>query len=345
MEPIEKAVAKALAAKKRAVSDLDAERAVDGQLADQQADQLLTADNARKMPDGPVAAIQPPSKATDRATEQSQVPLNDHIEGTQKIDSEKSTISEPGRDEADRTGEDTALPLGEQPAKPPLPVNSHHEPSQSPSADSEAEVAQGTAEETSAEALRRENARRQLFPNDLRGAPSNLPADGESDSQIAADGEVGQQLKDNSAAKSGAGVIQPAPNGSLAMLDPKKLDELVSKRLEGNLDGSVERKEEPTTDALNGLRMLDREFGNWERALRDGKKSEVLTSQTRANELLAQIPESMASELRPTVNMLNEQTQKLITPGTEKSNPEEETAKSKHTAAERDRKGKNRRRR
>ena len=62
MEPIEKAVAKALAAKQRAFSDKNADSTVDGHLADQQADRPLNADNvsnadyARKMPDESVAA-------------------------------------------------------------------------------------------------------------------------------------------------------------------------------------------------------------------------------------------------------------------------------------------------
>ena len=338
MEPIEKAVAKALAAKQRAFSDKNADSAVDGHLADQQADRPLNADNvsnadnARKMPDESVAA----NLAPTMSAESSQIDLNAPIEGAENLDSDKSTISEPGsepgsepeRREADQPGADTAMPLGEQPAKPPLPVNSHHEPVKNPSADGAADLSQGelpaaaaAAAQASAEQLRRENARRQLFPNNLRGAPSNLP-------------ESATEPKDNSAISSAskeAGVAQPAPNGSLAMLDTKKLDELVSKRLEGNLDGSVEQKQEPNTDALNGLRMLDREFGNWERALRDGKKPEVLASQTRVNDLLGQIPESMASELHSTVNMLNEQTKKLMTPAAEKSAPEEESTQSKRT--------------
>jgi len=144
---------------------------------------------------------------------------------------------------------------------------------------------------------RREEARRQLFPNDLKQA-SSAAASHKAEEPTVSD--------ENSAARDEP--AQRAPNGSLAMLDPSKMDDLVNQRLQQNPDQRTGVDQDLSPDALNSVRMIDREFSNWERELRADNLTAAKEHQERAYTLLEQIPEAMAKPLLPTMTMLSEQT-------------------------------------
>jgi len=92
------------------------------------------------------------------------------------------------------------------------------------------------------------------------------------------------------------------------MLDPAKLDDLVNQRLQQNPDQRTGVDKDLSPDALNSVRMIDREFSNWERELRADNLTAAKEHQERAHTLLEQIPEAMAKPLLPTMTMLSEQT-------------------------------------
>ena len=86
----------------------------------------------------------------------------------------------------------------------------------------------------------------------------------------------------------------------------------MNKRLEeASAQGAVTPapvSDDSSSDALHLLRLLDREFGVWENALRKGDMQSAIASRNRSLELQSQIPAAMAQPLDRTIEMLSRET-------------------------------------
>ena len=200
----------------------------------------------------------------------------------------------------------------------PAPTENKHavfeQPLQRPAEPQNSQTS-GEADE-SAEQLRRLNARKQLFPAAplaAKPSPPNQQMDGQTSEKPP------RQLDDPKPARIPASTspssTSPAtagPGGSLSVLDPKALDALVNKRLEeASAQGAVTPapvSDDSSSDALHLLRLLDREFGVWENALRKGDMQSAIASRNRSLELQSQIPAAMARPLDRTIEMLSRET-------------------------------------
>ena len=255
MEPLEKAVAKALQAKRGAPGDIAVEPA--------QIDKT--------------APLIPPK--TPAAPERQLIAI--------KLSSELPKKSELPKRQAHG--------VFEQPTKPTSPVEPTEDAQSLPHVNLERQ-----------EDVRRLNARKQLFPgaNPAQGKPPLRAPELKPESADIADAISPPPSNSPS---------QAAPNGSLAMLDPKKLDELVSQRL-AHAPQPRTSNAESTPDSLNVLKLLDRELGLWETAIRTTNLPAIKASRPRSLELQSQVPPSIAQPLDATIAMLCRQSDSMDAP-------------------------------
>lgn len=162
---------------------------------------------------------------------------------------------------------------------------------------------------SNSDSSRREAARSQLFPTTLnRAATSPARVDPGASSQSESPKKSAPSVSDEDPLNYQAQPARRGPNGNLAIIDPAKLDALIDERLKQEPDSRAGRRDELSPDTLNSLRLLDREFGNWESDLKANDLEGAKKKRDRTQELLQTIPDSIADRLQPTFVMLNEQT-------------------------------------